>query len=95
MQTITAPSAWKTLDSVDELPQPIDQLPQWIDREGITDVERRARNTLAEELKPGESVGLTLLELNDPRGGGVAAKYALLPQSRISMSENLSHLSKH
>jgi hypothetical protein len=70
MQTITAPSAWKTVDSVDELPQPIDQLPQWIDREGITDVERRARNTLAEELKPGESVGLTLLELNDPRGGG-------------------------
>ncbi|MCH7750934.1 MAG: hypothetical protein IH898_02095 [Planctomycetes bacterium] len=70
MQTITAPSAWKTVDSVDELPQPIDQLPQWIDREGITDMERRARNTLAEELKPGESVGLTLLELNDPRGGG-------------------------
>jgi len=70
MQTIIAPSAWKTVDSVDELPQPIDQLPQWIDSEGITDMERRARNTLAEELKSGESVGLTLLELNDPRGGG-------------------------
>ena len=70
MQTITAPSTWKTVDSVDELPQPIEELPQWIDREGITDMERRARKTLAEELKPGEPVGLTLLELNDPRGGG-------------------------
>ena len=70
MQAIAAPSAWKTVDGVDELSQPIEELPQWIDREGITDMERRARNTLAEELKPGEPVGLTLLELNDPRGGG-------------------------
>ncbi len=69
-QTIAAPSAWKTVDGVDELPQPIDELPQWVDREGITDLERRARDTLAKELKPGEPVGLTLLELNDPRGGG-------------------------
>lgn len=69
-QTIAAPSSWMTVDGVDELPQPIEELPQWIDREAITDMERRARNTLAEELKPGEPVGLTLLELNDPRGGG-------------------------
>jgi len=70
MQTITAPASWTTVDGVDELPEPIEELPQWIDRESITDMERRARTTLAKELKPGEPVGLTLLELNDPRGGG-------------------------
>lgn len=69
-QTISAPSVWKTLDGVDELPQPIDELPAWIDREEITDLERRARTKLAEELTPGQAVGLTLLALNDPRGFG-------------------------
>jgi hypothetical protein len=70
MQKITAPAAWKTVDGVDELPQPIEKLPPWIDGEEITDMERRARTTLAKDLKSGEPVGLTLLELNDPRGGG-------------------------
>lgn len=69
-QTISAPAMWRTVDGVDELSQPIDKLPAWIDRVEITDLERRARTNLAEELTPGEAVGLTLLELNDPRGRG-------------------------
>lgn len=69
-QTISAPATWKTIEGVDELPQPIEELPDWIDREEITDMERRARSKLAEELEPGKAVGITLLELNDPRDRG-------------------------
>ena len=69
-QTISAPATWKTIEGVDELSQPIGELPAWIDREEITDMERRARSTLAEELEPGKAVGITLLELNDPRDRG-------------------------
>lgn len=70
MQTVNAPATWKTVDGVDEIWHEIDALPEWIDREDITDMERRARTRLAEELAPGEPVGMTLLELNDPSGRG-------------------------
>ncbi len=69
-QSISAPSTWQTSAGVDELPQPNGDLPEWIDRESITDLERRARNTLAEELPEGEAAGIRLLELNDPRDRG-------------------------
>ncbi len=69
-QTISAPATWRTIEGVDELSQPIEELPAWIDREEITDMERRARSKLAEELEPGKAVGITLLELDDPRDRG-------------------------
>ncbi|NOY28772.1 MAG: hypothetical protein GXP28_00935 [Planctomycetes bacterium] len=69
-QTREAPAMWTTVGGVDDLPQPIEELPAWIDRELMTDLQRRARNTLAEELVPGEPVGIRLLELNDPRNKG-------------------------
>jgi len=69
-QTIEAPAMWITAGGVDDLPQPYEELPTWIDRESMTDLQRRARDTLAEELVPGESVGIRLLELNDPRDKG-------------------------
>ena len=45
-------------------------MPEWIDREPLTDSEQRARNTLANELATEEPVGLRLLELNDLDGLG-------------------------
>jgi len=71
-QTIQAPATWRTNNNgIDAAPQPMEQLPDWIDREPMTDLERRARDTLAEELQPGQPVGIRLLELNnDPRGPG-------------------------
>jgi len=69
-QTIGAPAMWTTVGGVDDLPQAIEELPEWVDRELMTDLQRRARNTLAEELVPGEPVGIRLLELNDPRDKG-------------------------
>jgi len=68
--TLQAPVMWKTVGGVDGQPLPIEELPAWIDRELMTDLQRRARDTLAEELVPGEPVGIRLLELNDPRDKG-------------------------
>ena len=66
-RTIEAPSTWQTLDGIDELPEQIEELPAWIDREQLTGTERRARDTLVEQLATGETVGLTLQELTDPK----------------------------
>ncbi len=69
-QTITGPAMWTTIDGIDEIPTPVDELPQWIDREPVTNVEFRARNNLAQELSPGEPVGIRLLELTEGEGLG-------------------------
>ncbi len=69
-QTIEAPSAWKTIEGIDELPSPIEELPVWIDHEEVTDIERRAKKALSEQLVEKEPVEITLLELNDPAGLG-------------------------
>ncbi|MCG8451386.1 MAG: hypothetical protein MI725_17610 [Pirellulales bacterium] len=69
-QTIEAPAVWKTIEGIDGLPESILELPEWIDREPLTDSERRARDTLADELVAGEPVSLRLLELTDKEGLG-------------------------
>ncbi len=69
-QTIQAPAMWKTIDGIDEIPERIEELPAWIDREQVTDVERRARNNISEELTAGQPVGIRLLELTDGKGLG-------------------------
>ncbi|NOZ40081.1 MAG: hypothetical protein GXP24_07635 [Planctomycetes bacterium] len=69
-QTIQAPAMWKTIDGFDEIPERIEELPAWVDREQVTDVERRARNNIAEELTAGQPVGIRLLELTDGKGLG-------------------------
>lgn len=69
-QTIEAPATWKTVEGIDELPAPIEELPVWIDHEEVTDLERRAKKALSEQLVEKEPVELTLLELNDPAGLG-------------------------
>ena len=69
-QTIQAPAMWQTLDGIDEIPERIDELPGWIDHDLVTDVERRARGNLAEELDDGQPVRIRLLELTDGKGLG-------------------------
>ena len=69
-QTIQAPAMWKTIDGIDEIPERIESLPSWLDREPVTDVERIAAGDLAKELVAGESVGIRLLELTDGKGVG-------------------------
>jgi len=69
-QTIQTPATWKTIDGVDEIPELIEELPAWIDREPVTNVERIARGDLAMELVAGQSVGIRLLELTDGKGVG-------------------------
>ncbi|MCH2113530.1 MAG: hypothetical protein MK171_01275 [Pirellulales bacterium] len=69
-QTIQAPARWKTADGIDDLPENIAELPIWIDREPMTDSERRARATLADELAAGKPVSLRLRELTDGKGLG-------------------------
>lgn len=73
-QTISAPMQWTTLEGVDELPTAIEKLPEWIDREQLTNTERRARDTLAEELDTGKPVSETLLELTDSKLGGLGRR---------------------
>jgi len=69
-QTIQAPAMWKTAEGIDDLPENILELPAWIDRETMTDSERRARATLANELAIGEPVTLRLQEITDGKGLG-------------------------
>ena len=69
-QSIEPQSMWRTIDGIDEIPELIDELPAWIDREPMTDMERRARDDVARELKSGEPVEIRLLELTDGKGLG-------------------------
>jgi len=69
-QTIQAPAMWRTIDGIDEIPEFVESLPLWIDREPVTDVERIARGDLAKELAAGNPVGIRLLELTDGKGVG-------------------------
>ena len=69
-QTIAAPAMWKTIDGIDEIPERIEQLPAWIDRELMTDMERSARDDIAQELKFGQPVTIRLLELTEGKGLG-------------------------
>ena len=62
--TIRAPATWKTVNDVDDAPQPFIEPPRWIDREPLSDLERRARDRFAEELVAGRPVELRLQELN-------------------------------
>ncbi len=64
-RSIEAPATWKTVDGIDDLPRAIEDLPEWIDREPMTDTQRRARTSLIDELEPGMPVRLRLLELSD------------------------------
>jgi len=69
-QTIETPSMWKTIDGFDEIPELLSELPPWIDREPMTDMERSARNDVAKELQAGKPVEIRLLELTHGKGLG-------------------------
>lgn len=69
-EKVDAPATWQTADGVDTASKPIETLPHWVDREPVTDSERRARDTVAEALIPGEPVNIRLLELSDPADRG-------------------------
>ncbi len=69
-QTIQAPAMWETIDGIDEIPEQIEQLPVWIDRERMTDMQRSAREDLSKELEVEQPVGIRLLELTEGKGLG-------------------------
>ena len=69
-ETIKAPAAWKSLNGDDEDSQAVAEFPNWIDREPMSELERRARDRFAEDLPVGQPVGLRLEELNDEEGAG-------------------------
>src|SRR5690606_33067854 len=62
--TIRAPAAWKSVNEVDEPSRAVAEFPNWLDREPMTDLERRARDRFAEDIPIGQPVGLRLEELN-------------------------------
>jgi len=69
-QSAEAPAMWTTVGGEDSDPAALEELPDWVDREPVTDIERRARERIAEALVPGEPVNTTLLELSDPSERG-------------------------
>ena len=69
-QSVEASTMWKTIDGIDEIPDRIEQLPTWIDHESMTDMQRSARDDIAQELTAGQPVGIRLLELTDGLGLG-------------------------
>ncbi len=70
VQKIRGEMVWRTIDGVDEIPEPVAQLPDWIGREPLTDIERTARADLSKELKEGQPVEIRLQELTDGKGLG-------------------------
>jgi hypothetical protein len=64
------PAFWTTIDGVDVAPQAIDELPEWIDKEPISNIEADARDAIAEKLKAGQPVNVALLELTGTTGLG-------------------------
>jgi hypothetical protein len=69
-EVIKAPATWKSVDNEDEAAETVTELPTWIDREPMSELERRARDRFAEDLPVGQPVGLRLQELNEEQGAG-------------------------
>ncbi len=69
-QTIKTPAIWKTIDGIDEIPELLQELPAWIDREQLTGTERSASEDIAKELDVDRPVGIRLLELTEGKGLG-------------------------
>lgn len=69
-QTVEGQMVWKTIDGIDEIPEVIAELPEWIGREPMTNLQRSARDDLAKELEPGKQVEIRLMELNEGKGLG-------------------------
>lgn len=66
------------IDGLDEIPEQVTQLPEWIDQEPMTDTEREARDSLDSELQAGEPVRIRLLELTDGKGLGRRSEVRIL-----------------
>lgn len=69
-QTIRGQMVWSTIDGIDEIPVPLEELPEWIGREPMTDMERSARDDLSKELEADGAVEIRLMELTDGKGLG-------------------------
>jgi hypothetical protein len=69
-ETIKAPASWSSLNGTDEPAAAVAEFPNWIDREPMTELERRARDRFAEDLPVGQPVGLRLEEINAEEGAG-------------------------
>jgi len=67
---VEGPAMWRTIDGEDQPPQAINELPEWIDREPISDSQRRALAPVSEALAAGSPVSLRLAELSDPNSLG-------------------------
>jgi hypothetical protein len=69
-QTAEAPAMWTTVDGTEQLPQTIDELPGWIDKEPTTTLEANARDVIAESVAAGQPVDSALIELTTDAGLG-------------------------
>ncbi|MCC6491984.1 MAG: hypothetical protein IT424_03075 [Pirellulales bacterium] len=69
-EKIAAPAMWTTVAGEDSRPEPIEQVPAWVDRDPLSTLERGARDRVAEALLANEPVNLKLLELSDKTGLG-------------------------
>jgi hypothetical protein len=69
-QTAEAPAMWTTAGGTEQLPQTIDELPAWIDKEPTTTLEANARDVIAESVAAGQPVDSALIELTTDSGLG-------------------------
>ena len=69
-QTAEAPAMWTTVNGTEQLPQTIDELPAWIDKEPTTTLEANARDVIAESVAAGQPVDSALIELTTDTGLG-------------------------
>jgi hypothetical protein len=65
-KTAQAPATWTTVHGEENSPAAIEKLPDWVQRETVTDIERRARERLADAIVPGQAAEKAILEISDP-----------------------------
>jgi hypothetical protein len=73
-QSAEAPATWTTDKGVDRLPQTIDELPAWIDKEPTTTLEASARDAIAESVAAGQPVNSALMELSTNSATGLGRR---------------------
>jgi hypothetical protein len=65
-KTAAAPATWVTAHGEDTTPATVEKLPEWVQRETLTDNERRARERVAEMIVPGQAAEKAILEISNP-----------------------------
>jgi hypothetical protein len=73
-QSAEGQATWTTFDGADATAESIDELPDWINGEALSGLEKSANEEVLKSLAAGQPVNISLLELTDPKRRGKRAE---------------------